>query len=417
MTNQPVSPHQFALFRIFLGLYLFQHFVRLIPFGPELFSAKGMLPDPSLLPTGKIFPNILFLIDSPFFVSGWLAFLALLSVLLIFGWQRRIVSVVLWYGWASLLNRNIFISNPGLPYMGWILLALAVIPGREPLRLGWGTRSPSPGGPADAASTFTVPPLVFWGAWFLMGIGYTLSGIHKAQAPSWQDGTALWHVLQSAIARDNILVQSLLGLPMWVLKLKTWGVLLLEASFIFWCFNKWSRLIVWLAIMGMHAGILMTVDFPDLTFGVLMIHLFTFDQRWIKPVRLEEGKQILFFDGVCGLCNHVVNLLLSVTAGHTIKFTPLQGKTAAEKLGPENTQQLSTIVYWRDGKMLTKSSAVAAVLRDVGGFWALGWAMLILPRALRDFGYDLVAANRYKMFGKRDACRMPTPDERARFLP
>jgi predicted DCC family thiol-disulfide oxidoreductase YuxK len=408
MNQQPVAPHQFALFRIFLGLYLVQHFLRLIPFGPELFSRQGMLPDPSLLPTHNIFPNILSLFDAPAFVTGWLIFLALASLLLVTGWQRRIVALVLWYGWASLLNRNIFISNPGLPYMGWILLALAVIPAGEPLTVG--KKSP-------AAAPFTVPPVIFWGAWLLMGLGYTLSGIHKAQAPSWQDGTALWHVLQAAIARDNMMTHALLSMPMWLLKLQTWGVLLLEASFILWCFNRWTRLGVWLAIMGMHAGILMTVDFPDLTFGVLMIHLFTFDQRWFTPVRKEEGRQILFFDGVCGLCNHIVDALLTVSAGHPLKFAPLQGETAREKLGPELTQKLDTIVYWRDGRTLTKSTAVAMVLRDVGGFWALGALMLLLPRAVRNVGYDLVAANRYKLFGKRDACRMPTREERARFSP
>jgi predicted DCC family thiol-disulfide oxidoreductase YuxK len=328
-------------------------------------------------------------------------------LLLVTGFHRRLVSFLLWYGWASLLNRNIFISNPGLPYIGWILLALAVIPTGEPW--SFDTRK-SPGKP------FVFPPIVFGGAWVLMAVGYTLSGLHKAQSPSWQDGTALWHVLQSAIARDYFLPQMLLELPAWLLKAKTWFVLALEASFVLFCFSRKTRPGIWLAILAMQFGILLTVDFPDLTFGVLMIHLFTFDQRWIKPVQFSDQKQVLFFDGVCGLCNHVVDTLLSVSGGHNLKFAPLQGKTAATILGSQFTDDLNTIVYFRNGKTLTRSAAVAMVLRDVGGFWALGVALLVLPRILRDTCYDLVAANRYKIFGKKDTCRMPSPEERARFL-
>lgn len=402
----PVAPLQFSLFRMFLGLYLVQHFLRLIPFGTELFSNQGMLPDATLLPTVKIFPNILFLLDTPGFVTGFLIFNVLLAILLVAGFQRRLVALLLWYGWACLLNRNIFISNPGLPYLGWILLALAVIPSGEPFSCDRRKSS---------TKEFVFPPFVFAGAWLLMGIGYTISGLHKAQAPSWQDGSALWHVLQSAIARDYFLTEWLLKLPMGVLKWKTWFVLGLESSFVLFCFSGKTRPWIWLAIICMHVGILLTVDFPDLTFGVLMIHLFTFDQRWLKPVALDNQKQILFFDGVCGLCNHTVDFLLSASAGHPLKFSPLQGNTAASLLGEGFTKNLNTLVYYRDGQILTRARAVALVLWDVGGFASLGSVLRLIPTGISDVLYDLVAANRYKMFGKKDACRMPTPEERARF--
>jgi len=133
---------------------------------------------------------------------------------------------------------------------------------------------------------------------------------------------------------------------------------------------------------------------------------------------VSYGKdRILFFDGVCGLCNRVVNVFMRLSGGQTLLFAPLQGSTAKAML-PENfTEQLDTLVYFRDGEIWTKVNAVGRILEDMGGVWKLAKILRVFPEFLGNFAYDIVASNRYNLFGKRGTCRIPTLEEKARFLP
>ncbi len=134
---------------------------------------------------------------------------------------------------------------------------------------------------------------------------------------------------------------------------------------------------------------------------------------------------VLFFDGVCGLCNRSVDFVLSRDRRGAIRFAPLQGETARRVLSSEfrvpsaKTQSFDTIV-WLDSssREFVRSAAFVRVLWRLGGVWWLfGWLLWLIPRPLRDVGYRLVAANRYRLFGKKETCRLPSPAERERFLP
>ena len=118
------SPYQFSIFRIILGSYLFIHFVSLLPYAAEIWSNAGMLADPSVNLTYGVFPNLLYSISSPLGVTIYVGVLSLLSVCFILGYQRSVISILLWYGWASLFDRNNLINNPGIPYIGWLLSLL-----------------------------------------------------------------------------------------------------------------------------------------------------------------------------------------------------------------------------------------------------------------------------------------------------
>lgn len=139
------------------------------------------------------------------------------------------------------------------------------------------------------------------------------------------------------------------------------------------------------------------------------------------PAAISEADRptnVLYFDGVCGLCNSSVNFVLSRDRRGAIRFAPLQGETA-QRRPKANDSNLSTVV-WSDsrGREFVRSAAVARVLWQLGGaWWLLGWLFWLIPLPLRDLGYRLIAANRYWLFGKKEVCRMPTPAERARFLP
>lgn len=139
----------------------------------------------------------------------------------------------------------------------------------------------------------------------------------------------------------------------------------------------------------------------------------------------DRPTNVVFFDGVCGLCNRFVDFLLSRDHRGAIRFAPLQGETAERVVSGEwrvegsGTRTFDTIV-WLDssGREFVRSSAAVRVLRRLGGVWSLiGWLLWLIPRPLRDIGYRLIAANRYRLFGKKETCRLPSPAERERFLP
>ncbi len=127
---------------------------------------------------------------------------------------------------------------------------------------------------------------------------------------------------------------------------------------------------------------------------------------------------ILFFDGVCGLCNRFIDFVIERDRAGVIRFAPLQGETARERLPTADVSDVNTMVLCDADGIFRKSTAATRILLRLGGFWGVvGRALRLIPRPLRDAGYSLVARYRYRLFGKKETCRMPTPAERGRFLP
>jgi predicted DCC family thiol-disulfide oxidoreductase YuxK len=325
------------------------------------------------------------------------------------GWCRRLLALLLWYGWACLLNRNVLIANPSIPFVGWLLLACAILPAGEPLALG--TRRGGAGG-----FPWSMPKVLYWGAWFLMAAGYTVSGLHKLQSPSWVDGSALLQVLGNPLARASGLREWLMNLPPLWLQTATWLALGLEIGFLPLSLLPAARRWIWLLAIFFHLGILSMVRFSDLTLGMLMIHLFTFDARWVGAPRGAQAP-VLFFDGVCGLCNGFVDFVLREDAGRNLTFAPLQGSTARRMLEGADRTNMDSVVLVAGGRTWRRSEAVLQVLSRLGGLWrVLAAAARLLPESLRDVLYGWVARHRYGWFGKRDVCRRSTPEERAFLL-
>jgi predicted DCC family thiol-disulfide oxidoreductase YuxK len=135
-----------------------------------------------------------------------------------------------------------------------------------------------------------------------------------------------------------------------------------------------------------------------------------------SPQVTAEGG-IVFFDGVCGFCNFFINWIMLRDRRRQLRFSPLQGQTARLMLPPQRWQQLSTVVFLTPNGMWVRSAAVVRILLAMGGPWKLAAALLwIIPRPLRDLGYILIGKVRYRIFGKLDQCRLPSAEERARFL-
>jgi predicted DCC family thiol-disulfide oxidoreductase YuxK len=135
------------------------------------------------------------------------------------------------------------------------------------------------------------------------------------------------------------------------------------------------------------------------------------------------GKQdILFFDGICGLCNRTIDFVLREDGEHTFLYSPLQGETFRRfaRDHPETLNADSIFVLRRDLEgevLLQRSDAFLYILENLPRYRWLAQIVKIFPRPLRDTIYRLIAATRYRIWGKRDSCRLPSPEERARFLP
>jgi hypothetical protein len=273
----PVTGRQFACFRIALGAYLTLHFAQLVPYASELFSSAGALPDPKSNPIYGILPNVLAHWNTPQFATAFVLVLTILSIVFAMGVARHVAAALLWYGWACLFNRNVLISNPSIPYIGLLLVLVLLVPAREPLRVGR----------RRTDEDFYMPAAVFWTAWILMAAGYTFSGIAKLQSPSWIDGSALSHILSSPLARRTALTEFMLGQPS-LLAWTTWAVLLLEALFAPLAMVQRTRVVAWSSMVALHLAIVAFIDFADLSAGMLMLHLFTLDRRWITAAVLRS---------------------------------------------------------------------------------------------------------------------------------
>ena len=127
---------------------------------------------------------------------------------------------------------------------------------------------------------------------------------------------------------------------------------------------------------------------------------------------------IIFFDGVCGMCNGFVDLVLRFDRKHTFLFAPLQGDTARRLLPPLSDDAGEwSMIYVDEAGIHDQSNASLEVYRRLGGLWWLLSLARYVPVFIRNPIYRVIARNRYRWFGKRDQCRLPTPAERARFLP
>lgn len=126
---------------------------------------------------------------------------------------------------------------------------------------------------------------------------------------------------------------------------------------------------------------------------------------------------IVFFDGVCGLCNTFVDRLIRWDRNRVLRYATLQGATAKEHLSTERTTDLSTLVYFDGERFWTRSAAAIRILMRLGGVWRLAGIFLLVPGFLRNLVYALVARSRYRWFGRRESCRLPSAEERSLFLP
>lgn len=131
-----------------------------------------------------------------------------------------------------------------------------------------------------------------------------------------------------------------------------------------------------------------------------------------------NNKPIILFDGVCNLCNTSVQYVIKHDKRAFFTFASLQGETGQQLLKKYGLtdNDLNSFVLIINNKVVTRSAAALTVARNLGGIIKLLYGFMIIPAFIRDAVYNIIAKNRYKWFGKRDSCMIPSPELSSRFL-
>ena len=129
-------------------------------------------------------------------------------------------------------------------------------------------------------------------------------------------------------------------------------------------------------------------------------------------------KPVVLFDGVCNLCESSVQFIIRNDKAGKFRFASLQSAYAETNLSLGSIvkdDDLKSIILQQGNELKTKSTAVLTIAKDLSGLWPVLYVFIVVPKFLRDWIYDIVAKNRYRWFGKKDQCMIPTPELRSRF--
>lgn len=403
---------QYSLFRALLGLYLCVHFAHLLPWSAELFSNEGVLPNGELSPIFSMFPNLFAISDAPWFIHATLTLAAGAGLAFAIGWRDRTAAIFMWVVLASLYGRNPLIANPSFPYVGFMLITHLFVAAAP-----YGSAAAH--GRDDPDGDWRLSHGVFLALWVVLALSYSYSGYTKLLSPSWVAGDNIRFVLENPLARDWPLRDFMLWVPPILISLLTWFVLYLELLWAPLALWRPLRPWIWLGMLFVQFGFLFLLNFADLTIGMLLFHMITFDPAWIRAKKFNE-RAVLFYDGTCAMCHGFVRFLLAEERSGSLRFAPLQGATLRERVPEAERAELpdSLVLDAGDEKLRLRSDAVTFVLQRMGGLWTLlGWLLWMIPRPLRNFGYDAIGAVRYRIFGhSAGTCPIVAPRMRTRLI-
>ena len=134
---------------------------------------------------------------------------------------------------------------------------------------------------------------------------------------------------------------------------------------------------------------------------------------------IPKNKKLILFDGVCNLCNNAVLEVIKYDKKNVFLFAAIQsktGKTITKELGIDVSKLDSILLYVPEEAYYSKSTAALKIAKEFSGYWKLLQICTLLPDFFNDFFYDYIARNRYKWFGRKDSCMIPTPSLKAKFL-
>ncbi len=146
--------------------------------------------------------------------------------------------------------------------------------------------------------------------------------------------------------------------------------------------------------------------------------IFILHYSYLCSVMLRNPHHIILFDGVCNLCNTSVQFIIKRDKKGIFQFAPLQSDFARQALENIQTSGLKTesVIYISGNKLYSRSSAALRIAKKLNTPWPVLYFFIIIPPFIRNWFYDLIARNRYKWFGKKESCMIPSPELKSRFL-
>lgn len=127
-------------------------------------------------------------------------------------------------------------------------------------------------------------------------------------------------------------------------------------------------------------------------------------------------QHLILFDGICNFCNSSINFIIKKDKHRKFKFATLQSKTGQYMLQKHQITDIDSVILIEREKAYVKSDAVLKIGKTLGGVYRFAYVLILIPKFLRNPLYDFIAKNRYKWFGQKNECMIPTPDVRERFM-
>lgn len=344
--------------------------------------------------------------------------LPVLGLVLVTGRLRPLVAVLagLFWGVGMIwLDGNPYhVVSFWLPQVGTALFVLALIPPGDGLCLGQ-RLTPD--------RDWVYPEGLHRLLWLLVAVAAGLSTVLRLSSPTWREGEGLSRLLTLDGMGGTWLATWLQARDhRHLLAPLSYAAIGMQALIPPLCITRQSRFVAWFFLLCLGLAALALGIGVDHGLGLLVLVTLLFDPRWVQPVAGPAGGRLLLFDGVCGLCNRFVWMLLQEDHARRLSFASLQSATGQATLQRHLLPStLDSLVYVQDPggaaeRTRVKSDAVLGVFAEIGGFWRLLSWLRLVPRPLRDWCYDRIAANRYRIWGQYDSCPLPEPEQRARFV-
>lgn len=374
---------QWSLVRALLAIYLVGHFAIRFDRGAALLSLQNG-------------PVVLALVA---------------SLGLALGAQTRLMAVLLIAAGGWLLTRGPFAPRPAAGAFLIPLVALLLAPATPYGSIAARNRVDPDGG-------WRLPPRLYTFLWIGVAVLSLVSAVGKLESTGWRELRAVSDVVTSGAVVAPVRT-ALDAAPEWLLKGFSFFLLAAELLFGPLVLLKAARPYAWAALLLRHLVALPLAGLRDEHLAMASALLFLFDPAWLPP-RRPARREMIWFDGSCGLCHRFVRFVLAEDRPGLFAFSPLQGEAIRAELSDAQRAQLpdSVVVQDAEKNLLIKSTGVAHVAASLGGWWRVGATLLrLVPRPLRDLGYDAVARVRRVLFARPpDSCPIAPPALRGRLL-
>ncbi len=336
-------------------------------------------------------PNILNHIngDNAKYIWGSIFFI---SIFLVFRKTYFVASIILWYIFVCFGLINPLTTNVGSQTLLMLLIISASV------------SIPFKKTDIDNKKNKNIytKPFIFLALWINFAMYYFYSGYTKMISYAWSSGDALVLIGNHQLFRPGLMHDVYNMIPAYFKKLLSYFVILDELAVpLAFLSRNWMEKI-WYSVFALQIGLLIFMNLTDIQILMLIYSLVVFDPAWIRG-RENVKKIIVYYDGYCGLCHNFVKHIINLDNQNKVYFKNIQETHFMSDENYVKNGKIKSILVSDGDEVLSKTRAVLYIYDACGGiFKLLSFFIKLIPLKITDKVYDLVASNRYKVFGKKD---------------